>query len=638
MKKIFIDFETASEVPISLGARAYVSGKHFKATALAYAVDGGRITVTTDFKKIPPGITAAMKTKHVFIAHNADFDAAVFAETYGKSIPNRIDTAALCRYHSVPASLDGACGFFGLGQKDPAGKKLISKTVSGKTLDAQDMRALLKYARQDLVLLRRLYKVFENRGFDPFSEKVLKLHWDMNASGIAVDLTRAKRLHTVILEEKTRTEKRARKLYGTYGKDKKAVASSAAQVKEYLNAKGFQIESIGEKELEDFLNVSGSKLPADCAGLISCFREIQSRGADKAGLLVENQIRRIYDSSIYHGAHTGRPSGGGVNLFNVKRYTDGDEGHRFDKSLKLIVKTARRGEKVKRLSSLLWGCLRFDVLNSVIVRSDLSAIEPRVGAWLRDDQKTLDIYRQADAGTGKDEYTIFGESMNFPKSISRNLSKIVILAACYGMGAPRFRFQCRSWGMPDPGEQESERILEGYHRRNPSVKRTWFSMIRLAVQALAEGTGTIEGGNFVSGHHLKMRTERIAGKTFLSVLLPSGRVKRYADARIETAGSKGWKTFSYIDPVKNFRQCVSPGSFYENIVQAAAADVGFEKALAMPEENVKLIIYDELNISTSRKHADKIKKIMNAPVSWLPGMPVSAKTSVCSTFHKGDTV
>lgn len=632
MKRIFIDFETYSNVPITLGPYAYVNGSAFRAVSMAYAIENGPIKHVAEFSRIPSDILKAGKAV-VFIADNANFDSAVYSKVYGAAKRLWLDTQALKRYASIPAGLDRASAFFGLPRKLEVGKDLLRKPISGAVLTPEELKALGKYNDQDVRILRLQYKILTPVQLDPFSVGVLNLHREMNESGMDVDQVRARKLLSMIQNEKTNVEKKSRKSFGVYGKDQKAIATSAAQVKAFLAKAGFEVESIAEKELEDFLAVSGSKLPKRCKDLILAYRELQSRGADKLALIVENKVERIYDSSIYHGAHTGRPTGGGINLLNVKRYTDGDDSAPFDKALKRIVKEAKPGERVKRLSSLLWGCLIPDTEKEVIIRSDLSAIEPRVGAWLRDDLKTLDIYRRADDGTGKDEYTIFGESMNFPAKISRNLSKIVILAACYGMGPPRFQAQCRQWGMPDPGEKEAEKILEGYHRRNPSVKRVWFNLIKLAISAIEKPAIAS------SGHNLGMRAEKIGGKLFLAVLLPSGRVKRYADVRIETRGTNGWKTFSYIDPLKGFRQTVPAAGLYENIVQAIAFDVSCEKAFQIQTfAKVKLIIHDEINVSTVKKNAERMKKIMCAPVAWLPGMPVSSKTSVCRTFHKGDLI
>lgn len=632
MKFIYVDFETRSDVPIKLGATAYVSHLSFRPVLLAYAVNGGRIMVTDDFSKVPAAIAQAMTQDHEFVAHNAEFDRAVFRKVFKSRKSEWIDTAAACRALSIPASLDSAAEFHGIGRKLDTGKALLKKLEKGETLEKAEQKALREYAMHDVRLLRWLHLHIGDPIGGPlwFIYRVHKLHLDMNRSGISVNQTRTRKLLEAIENEKTRLTAQAVKKFGTYGKDKKPVACSADQVKKFLAARGVPVESIAEKDLEDFLSVTEKKLPKDCVELLSYYREIQSRGADKLRLIAGNNMRRIHDSSIFHGTHTGRPAGGGINLLNVKRTSGEDEGMPFDRALSRILKTGQRGERVKRLSSLLWGCFEPES-GEVMVRSDLSAIEPRVGAWLRQDSRVLGIYSAADAGTGKDEYTIFGESMGFPAKISRNLSKIVILAACYGMSAERLRVQCRSWGMPDPGEREASEILSGYHARNPSVKRVWFDMIKKAVQAIDQRTRLTWGP-------LVFQYAARADKAFLCVRLPSGREKYYADVRIEDNG-RGWKTFSYLDPLRGFRQTVRPASLYENIVQAVAVDVSFEKALAVNRfADIKLIIHDELIVSAKKDSVDRIKKEMKRPVPWLPGMPVASKTAVCLSYHKGDSI
>lgn len=632
MKMIFLDFETQSDVDISLGPRAYVRGEGFRPVLLAWAVDSGRVNVTDDFSRIPGPLADALLRPCFVVAHNAEFDRAVFETVFGVSGLDWIDTAALCRYYSIPASLDGAAGFFGLGRKHQTGKEVLKKMLKGAELSRAEGSELRKYAAQDVRLLRDIYHSSPGtwHSMDGFAQAVLAMTLKMNRAGIAVDHARIGVLLRAITAEKDRARVQAVKQFGTYGKDEKPVASSADQVKKYLSKAGFPVESIQEKELENLLGMTDRKLPTKCRDLLLFYREIQSRGADKLQSIHDARLTRIWDSSIYHGTHTGRHAGGGLNLLNVKRYSNGDDSRPFDRALKTIVKTAERGTRVKRLSSLLWGCFEPEHKN-VVVRSDLSAIEPRVGAWLRSDSKTLQIYRDADAGTGLDEYTIFGNSMNFPKEISRNLSKIVILAACYGMAFETFRAQCRSYGIKDPGETESKRILDGYHQRNPSVKRAWFDLIKTAVR-------TIETGGFLQSHNVAFSRVILGRRPFLALTLPSGRRKYYADVAVETNAS-GWKTFSYLDARRGFRVKVAPAALYENIVQAVAFDVAAEKAVKIQGfASVKLIIHDELNVSARKSDVSRIQKIMKAPVLWLPGMPVNSKTVVCSSFHKGDLI
>ena len=381
------------------------------------------------------------------------------------------------------------------------------------------------------------------------------------------------------------------------------------------------------------------ELPADAWELVRLHRARQSKGLSKlANLLsiadMQGKDPRVTSYQMFHGAHTGRPAGRGVQLHNVTRYAHGDEDRPIQEIFDAIRSPGAEIDTLpKRLGSLLWSALLPDEKNHVIVRSDLSAIEPRVGAWLRNDRKILRIYEEADAGTGKDEYTRFGEMMGFPIEILRALSKIAILAACYGMQADRYRAQCRQYGIPDPGQTMAEKILSAYHRDNPSVRAAWFDIMRLATDCIQSKRPTQ-----YSGGRLRFDYEEHGGKPFLIVTLPSGRRKGYADVRLQRT-KNGYQVFSYTNLNNGFHETTRPPMFYENMVQMAASDVLYLKALAI-EEKVESrclhTIYDEGLFSTPKSGIKKINEIMKAPVDFMPGMPVNSKTTVSKTFHKGD--
>lgn len=381
------------------------------------------------------------------------------------------------------------------------------------------------------------------------------------------------------------------------------------------------------------------ELPADAWELIRLHRARQAKGLSKlANLLDLAEMQkgepRITSYQIFHGAHTGRPAGRGVNLHNVTRYAYGDDDKPISKIIAEIKSpSANLEETPKRIGSLLWSALLPDAKSDVVIRSDLSAIEPRVGAWLRNDRRILAIYEDADAGRGKDEYTIFGDAMGFSKEISRPLSKITILAACYGMQSDRLRAQCRQYGVPDPGDREATRILSAYHLKNPSVRKAWFKLIELAVDCI----GSKRSVSYNSGR-LKFDFETYGNKPFLIVTLPSGRRKGYADVMLQRT-KNGYQTFSYINLQTGFRETMRAPMFYENMVQMSASDVLYTKVIEI-ERSVPArclhTIYDEGIFSALVKRVKAINAIMKAPVDFMPGMPVNSKTTVSKTFHKGD--
>ena len=633
--KIYIDFETQSDVPLDRrGVFEYTHDKSFRAYLLCYSIGGKKVSVIREPApgEVPAEIKKAMKLNYEFVAHNAEFDSEVFNAFFNTNIPYEKwnDTAARCRAVGVPGSLDAASKFFGLGEKDASGKESLKKYFKRVEIEKDDWPLLLRYGKQDVNLLIKLDKLIPE--VDEVNDFIRLLIHSQNEKGILIDRARLKTLFNFKEKLKVEIIKEAQK-FGLYGKKSdKLVCASADQIKKlFASELKIDLTSIAEKELEDFLQFEKIKLPKKANEILSLFREIQSKSVLKIDNLNDTTLPRITGFQLFHGAHTGRPAGRGIQLLNVARLPKRLEPLNFEKALEEIKKFPL-GEQMNACGSMVWSILRPDP-DEIIVRSDLSAIEPRVGAWLRSDKKVLDLYRKADSGEGKDEYTIFGDSMDFPDDISRALSKIVILAACYGMSSDRLRAQCRQYAMPDPGEKEAKRILDTYHRSNPSVKNTWFSMVNTAVQAIITKTDFF-------GFGLVFAYEKIGGVNFLRLDLPSGRKKYYAGVEVIAVGSKGWKSFSY-QSVKGFRVDMRPAMFYENIVQTVAADVLFYKAFLIEKEKVgrvALTIYDETINSVKKKNLDKVKKIMNDDCPLLPGMPVQAKFEILESFHKGDRV
>ena len=284
-------------------------------------------------------------------------------------------------------------------------------------------------------------------------------------------------------------------------------------------------------------------------------------------------------------------------------------------------------EATQYLSSLLWACMIPDSKKEIIGRYDLSAIEPRVGAFLRNDKKTLDLYRLADEGKGKDEYSIFGEKMNFPENISRQLSKVIILAACYGMGSTALRASCVNVGLPDMGDSKAKLLLSSYHSLNPTVKKSWYELENKFKLAILNGRSTY--------NHVEFERILIGNKKFIAVILPSGRAKFYADCGISSNGK-----ILYND-TRLGKIELRPYLLYENLVQASATDVLFLKVAKvekLKDVKVKLTIYDEMIVSTLPKNVKAISKIMAEEEAANPNMPLSFKGGESSTFWKGDKV
>ena len=268
-----------------------------------------------------------------------------------------------------------------------------------------------------------------------------------------------------------------------------------------------------------------------------------------------------------------------------------------------------------------------DNKKEVIGRYDLSAIEPRVGAFLRNDKKTLELYENADNGKGKDEYTIFGELNNLPPEISRPVSKEVILGADYGLGHVTVRANFINKGLPDIGEKRARALIDARHRQNPGVKKAWYDLEKAFKLAILNGRSTY--------NHIEFERILVGNKKFIAAILPSGRAKFYADCGVSSNGK-----ILYND-TRLGKIELRPYLLYQNMVQSSACDVLFLKVAKvekLKDVKVKLTIYDEMIVSTLPKNVKAISKIMAEEEAANPNMPLSFKGGESSTFWKGDKV
>ena len=97
---------------------------------------------------------------------------------------------------------------------------------------------------------------------------------------------------------------------------------------------------------------------------------------------------------------------------------------------------------------------------------DLAQIEPRVMAWLVDDDKLLDLVK-----SGKDIYTAHALATMGAKVVTkelRQLAKIRVLGLGYGCGAARFRDLAGSWGCHMELDQ-ARAVVQNYRNSNAKI-------------------------------------------------------------------------------------------------------------------------------------------------------------------------
>lgn len=341
------------------------------------------------------------------------------------------------------------------------------------------------------------------------------------------------------------------------------------------------------------------------------------------GLDATRSTERLYDMAAYHGAHTGRITGRGMQLLNlpkgVKLSPDFADELLSNPSLELIDAEAER-----------LGCTADDVLSSLIrptlygenlLIADYNAIELRGVAWMAGDVELLAKLRD-----GVDLYTEIAEAFG----TTRQVGKVTVLGCIYGMGENKFESYAATQGIAlEPGQ--AKELVTGFRSRFPRIVRLWRSAGFAIKNAVGRGTESSVG-------HCRVAFD---GDTLL-VTLPSSRVMRYHAARIEDRppaySPEPIPTVVYTpaqrrtveDPALWGSKCI------ENWCQAICRDLCYDALMKCEAAGLHpvLHVYDEIATEDAPCRLLDLTRIMEAGADWSIGFPIRVESRCSRRYGK----
>jgi DNA polymerase I-like protein with 3'-5' exonuclease and polymerase domains len=292
----------------------------------------------------------------------------------------------------------------------------------------------------------------------------------------------------------------------------------------------------------------------------------------------------------YFGAHTGRDSGGeGLNVLNMHRGSVAGIDFRSH-----IVAPA--GFK--------------------FVSADYSQIEPRVLAWLAEDDAFLDAVR-----SGIDPYVAFGihtlGHLGDWNKQDRQVWKMMVLSLGYQAGGEKFQGAAKSMGGLELTLEEAKDLVRLYRRKNKKVadrtKGFW---------ALME-------------NELRRQSKTAGGSGTATVTLPSERTITYrnvvgrSNLTADLATEAGYR-----------KSHIYGGLATENVVQACSRDIFFDGYLGIAAAGLSVVlrIYDEFLILVREEEAENARhiteQIMGTPPEWAADLPVAAEAEIIDIYTK----
>lgn len=675
VKKLYLDTETFSTVPIKHGTFRYFEGAEL--LVVTYAFDGGPVwAIDYDHDgTVPKELDAALRDPAVLkIAHNVSFDRqAIKLAGYDIPIEQWYDTSIQARAHALPGSLATLCEVFGLAEdlaKSKDGKALIRLFCVPRPKNAKTHRAtstthpvewrkFLDYAKSDIHSMRALHYKMPQWNYKGAELDLWRLDQKINERGICcdVDLARAA-LRATDAEQLNLSKAINASTNGEVESARQRDAMLAHILKDYGVALPDLTKGTLERRLED------PDIPDPVKELLRIRLSAATSSTAKYKALI-NSVSidgRLRGTLQFAGAgRTARWSGRifqPQNLFRPKL-----KQKVIDAGIDAL-KAGAEDIVVSDIMGLASSALRGVFIaprGKRLVVSDLSNIEGRMGAWLADETWKLNAFTAFDKKEGPDLYNLaYSKSFGVPpESVTkdqRQIGKVQELALLYEGGAGAFAnfavvygidleaLADKAWDtIPNEILEEAEsfrdwREEKGFSIRgmskhvfvvceslkrlwryaHPNITKLWKHLKEAATTAIQHPGVTTTAGR------LKFRRDG----AWLRMALPSGRCLCYLQPQVEDDGSITYMGVSQYTR-KWERIHTHGGKLLENASQAGSRDVMGRNMPDIEADGFEIVltVHDEVITETPDDDeftAQRLSALLAQNKPWSEGLPLAA--------------
>lgn len=659
IKKLSIDLETYSSVPIKCGVYPYAESPDAEILLFGYSINDKSVIVVdvANGEEIPNYILKALTDDSVIKwAFNASFERVFLSywlkrnypeyfESYSileDSVGNYLDPSSWkcsmiwSAYMGLPLSLEGVGAVLGLEeQKLKEGKDLIryfcvpckpTKANGGRTRnmpsDAPEKWELFKkYNKRDVEVEMSIQHKLSRFPVPDSVWDEYHIDQEINDRGILLDMDVVKNAIRFDAFSKAR-------LIGTL-KDKTELENpnSVVQMKDWLSSKGIETVSLDKKAIVDLLKT----VPSDVADVLK-LRQQLAKSSVKKYQAMENSVcadGRARGMFQFYGANrSGRWAGRIIQLQNLPQnhISDLEEARDIVKSGDYEFMNILYDDIPDALSQLIRTAFIPKPGYKFCV-ADFSAIEARVIAFLAKENWRMEVFRN-----NGDIYCASASAMfhvpvekHGQNAHLRQKGKIAELALGYGgaVGA------LTSMGALDMGltEEELQPLVNSWRTANPNIVQLWRDVDDAVKMAIKQRTST-------ETHGIKF----IYQSGMLFIALPSGRRLCYVKPKIGENKFGGESvTYEGVGTNKKWERIESYGpKFVENIVQAISRDILCYAMRTLSHCFIVGHVHDELIIETPMNaDLNAICKQMGRTPDWIEGLLLRAD-GYETKFYKKD--
>lgn len=675
-QRLWLDFETRSTVNLKdCGLDKYAKDNGTDVLMLAWAFDDEAPALWQPrLEPMPDRLFQGLINKEIKkCAWNYNFEKDVFEFRLGIAIPLEewYDPSILCIYMSLPAKLDRAATALGI---DIAMKKvhLVGKgnpkdvfckpSKTTKTMLKKNPELAATYYK-NWESHPELWQVFEDYCLqDVIAERAVwyaatainspmtygeyeawREDQEMNSRGVWIDqvfVNCAKKLaedeaNSIVAEMATLT-----------GLEN---PNSQKQMVEWLQKQGYKSSSIDKENIENALNgtlFGSNKITPVGRQVLELKQKLGGSAYKKLESILDRMGAdgRLRDQFVYHGAHTGRWSGRGVQLQNLFKPSSDvgavapqiieaiKDGSLTKTRIKEIVVTyndwvAAHPEKKKKpiqefsVMAAIAGVIRTAFAatpGKKLLVGDLAQIESRVLAAIAGCKAMIDAYAQ-----GHDLYKEFiswlmKKPIEEVTSAERARGKVVILGCGFSMGVDKFIEYAATFGIT-LSEKDAKEAVYGFREKYSEITSFWKEIDEKVKKAVKAGCRDYCRGLVIDGRNPKM----------LRIQLPSGRYLHYLNPHVtleerfgrmqEGVSYEAWDSKGL--QIKR----LYGGLLTENVVQAIARDLLLNGMIVAEKRGMPVImtIHDEIVSEVEDSPEDEHEKLldcMRETPDWAEGM------------------
>jgi DNA polymerase I-like protein with 3'-5' exonuclease and polymerase domains len=603
---ITLDFETyyAQDYTLSKGTtEEYIRSPRFEVIGVAVKVNDGPTEWFSGTHEETRAFLSRYDWANSFaLAHNTMFDGAIMSWRFGIKPKVWLDTLCMARaLHGVEVggSLKAVAERYGVGEKGNEVVNAKNKRLADFT--REELSRYASYCVNDVDLTRDVFKIMVEK----FPKQELKLIdltlrmfidpvLDLDTGLLETHLDKIKDWKDELLEKS-----------GTTKEDLMSNPKFAELLKGFGVVPPMKVSPTTGKETYAFAKTDeGFKALAEDEDV-----RVQALVAARLGnksTLEETRTQRFIDISKrgllpvpirYYAAHTGRWGGDDkINLQNLPS----------------------RGPNAKALKRSI-----IAPEGHMIVEADSAQIEARVLAWLAEQEDLVTAFANKEDVYKKMAYSIYNVPVDGVSKAQRQIGKVVILGAGYGVGHVKLRAFLKMQAGVEVDLDEAKRIIDIYRQSNSNIRKLW-----------KDANNSIK--YMYQGSVLQFGRQGVLEVVDGGVRLPSGLVMRYDDLR----GEQNEKGAEYTYKTRRGRTRIYGGKVIENVCQGIARCIIGEQMLKIAKRyRVVLTVHDSIACCVPYYEADDCKAYVEECMRWTPdwakGLPVDCEAGIGVNY--GDT-